>query len=190
MDNRICHALAALAMSFCAACSLHSGTSSTQAAQLPQGVTGHRNGTRAAAAAPASDAPSPLFGSPSRAVSRTARRFVVGVADYDAVHERRRDFLNGLRGVSTASEWEALAVSARARLSWSVLRARSERAKLSVTGMSRPMHSGSSVVRVVVQGVLTTRSDLAVLRSFEDFSLTLVRQQGGWRVATAEGPGL
>ena len=114
----------------------------------------------------------------------------MGVADYDSVQERRRDFLNGLRDVSTAAEWEALTGSARARLPWAVLRARSERANLSITGMSRPVHSGSSVVRVFVRGVLTTRSDLAVLHSFEDFALTLTRQPGGWRVATAEGPGL
>jgi len=109
---------------------------------------------------------------------------------YDSAHEGRRDFLNGLRGVSTASEWEALARSDRARVPWPVLRARSERANLTITGMSRHLQSDGSVVRVFVLGVLTTRSDLAVLRSFEDFSLTLVRQPGGWRVAAAEGPGL
>ena len=144
----------------------------------------------AGAATPASDAPSPIFASPAPTLSRTARRFVLGVTNYDSVHERRRDFLNGLHGVSTRNEWEALAGSARARLPWAVLRARSERAKLSITGLSRPVHSGGSHVQVFVQGVLTTRSDLAVLRSFEDFSLILVRQPGGWRVATAEGPAL
>ena len=190
MNTRICQALAVLAMSSCAACSLLSGTSSSTRAQRSQGAPGSSKATHARAAMPASDAPSPIFGSPPPAVSRIARTFILGAADYDSAHERRRDFLNGLRGVSTASEWEALARSDRARVPWPVLRARSERANLTITGMSRHLQSDGSVVRVFVLGVLTTRSDLAVLRSFEDFSLTLVRQPGGWRIAAAEGPGL
>lgn len=190
MGTRLSQALAALALSACAACGPLPKASPTKVAQPTHGVTSPEVATHEPSVAPASDAPSPRFGSTPRAVAQPARRFVLGVAEYDSVHEGRRTFLNDLRDVAAASEWERLAGSARAHLPWRVLRARAERAHLRVTGLSRALPSGNSVVRVVVQGILTTRTDLAVVRSFQRFDLTLTRQQRGWRVATAEGPGL
>ena len=190
MGTRLSQALAALALLACTACGLLPEGSPTKGAQPTHGGTSPKAATHEPSVAPASDAPSPRFGSAPRAVAQTARRFVLGVADYDSVHEGRRAFLYGLRDVSTASEWARLARSARAHLLWRVLRARTERAHLRVTGLSLTLPSDNSAVRVVVQGILTTRTDLAVVRSFQRFDLTLTRQQGGWRVATAEGPGL
>ena len=115
---------------------------------------------------------------------------MVRVADYDSTHEGRSDFLNNLRGLATLGELDALRSSARARIPWRVLRTRHEQARLAVTGISRAPRSGGSTERMIVQGILTTRSDLAVVRSFECFTLTLTRKDAGWRVASADGPGL
>lgn len=190
MGTRICLAFAAAALLSCAACGLLPATSSTTATQKPQGVTAPHNATPGAAATATSEAPSAVYASPSPAVSRTARRFVLRIAGYDTAHEGRRDFLSDLRDICTGSEWDALARSARARLPWRVLRARAESAHLLVTGLSRALPSRSPALRVVVQGVLTTRSNLAVVRSFEHFTLTLTRQRGVWLVSRAEGPGI
>jgi hypothetical protein len=187
---RLSQALAALSLSACTACGPLPGASSTKVAQPTHGATSPKVATHEPSVAPASDAPSPRFVSAPRAVAQTARRFVLGVADYDSVHEGRRASLSDLRDVSTAREWERLARSARTHLPWRVLRARAERAHLRVTGLSLALPSGNSVMRVVVQGILTTRTDLAVVRSFQRFELTLTRQPRGWRVATAAGPGL
>jgi hypothetical protein len=190
VGTRLSQALVALALAACAACGLLPGASSNEAARPPHGATTPKAGTHGAAVTPHPDAPSPRFGSVPRAIAEPARRFVLGVADYDSVHEGRRAFLNDLRDVSTAHERERLASSARAHLPWRLLGARAERAHLRVTGLSLALPSGNSVVRVVVQGILTTRTDLAVVRSFQRFDLTLTWQQRGWRVATADGPGL
>lgn len=190
MGIHLSQALAALALSACTACGLLPTASSTKVAKPTHGATSPNAATHEPSVAPASDAPSPRFGSAPRAVAQPARRFVLGVAEYDSVQEGRRAFLNDFRDVATVSERKRLARSARAHLPWRVLRARAERANLQVTGLSRALPSGNSAVRVVVQGILTTRTDLAVVRSFQRFDLTLTRQQGEWRVATAEGPGL
>ena len=147
---------------------------------------------RATPTPPATDRaedPSPTFGTPPQ-VASTARRFIHGVADYDSGRAGKHDFLRDLQSVTTARERIALASSPRAHLHWRVLRDRHERTHFNVLGVSRRPQSSGSVIRVVVTGVLTTRSDLAATRVFETYSLTLTRERERWQVSKAEGPGL
>ena len=65
-----------------------------------------------------------------------------------------------------------MAQSPRARLSWRVLRARSERTSLHVDGVTL-LSSTSQRLRVVVAATVTTHTTFATVSGFRQYTLTL-----------------
>ena len=69
---------------------------------------------------------------------------------------------------------------------WRVLRARAERTRLAVNGVSVESDTGNGL-RVVVEATLTIRTAFASVTGFRRFTLTLVPVGDRWRVDAAEG---
>lgn len=127
----------------------------------------------------------PVFTAAPAAVRRTATRFAEDWLGYDARHEPRQRVLERISPLVTDGLRRRLADSAQLHVPWRVLRARRERTRFTVVGVttrSSPPSSGSPMV-VTVAGLLTTHTTLATLRTPRSLRLRLVRTDDGWLVA-------
>lgn len=139
---------------------------------------------------PGGFASTPPFATAPADLSRVARRFVTATTGYDARINRRLGFLIKARAFATPAELRRLASSPRAGLPWEVLRARAERVRIDVVGVSTVTRQpGATHKVVVVEAIATTRTDFATVRSMEQLTLTMTRTRTGWRVADAAGAG-
>lgn len=133
---------------------------------------------------------STAFPTPGPAARAVARQFTFAVLEYDARRESSHDFLTRVRPLATAPLQRKLRHSARARLPWPVMRVRGERVTLAVTGTSVIGPSPQPATRrltVGVNGITTTRTDVAVLRNPVALQLQLARTRNGWRVTGFDG---
>jgi len=114
-----------------------------------------------------STAEKPAFKSSAPEARRLAVRFARAVCEYDARVDEATDFLHQAEALATLRGQLELRASGRARLSWSPLRARSERTTLRVDGVSMDNRTGV----VVVRGTLVTRNEFTTVRSFVHLAL-------------------
>jgi hypothetical protein len=120
---------------------------------------------------------------------RAASAFARIACEYDAVEQRRLDFLRDARRLTIPTELHRLTTSERARLHWRILRERAERTRLTILGVTVMPNDGSAI-SVVVTGVLTTTSGFATVRTFEQLTLSLEPRGRSWVVTNATGAGL
>lgn len=141
-------------------------------------------------AAPAVEPPSIDFPTPGPAARATARRFAAVVLEYAARSEHSSAFLTRVAPLASDEVRTALRHSPRANLPWRVMRERGERVTLTVTGTSitrSGTHHDQRRLTVAVNGIATTRTDVAVLRSPVVLELHLARTTEGWRVVGFAG---
>jgi hypothetical protein len=182
---------------------LCSGCSLTQPIDArPQGAV--TTGTTVAPSAPATPRPRPTTLSHSSAASSPeppfsdagdelrliARRFTTATVQYDARTQDRLDFLAKARPYTTSGEVRRLSGSPRTRLPWRVLRARGERVRIRVVGVSLDTRRTGTARRLVIEAIITTQTDFAAVRNFEQINVTVTRTPSGWRVTDATGAGL
>jgi hypothetical protein len=155
-------------------------------------------GTRAVSLSPLpeptpSEPDSTVYSPPPVRVRETAERFTFAFLTYDTRTEKVQTFLEHVRPFSTPAVVRALSRSPRSRLPWSVMRSRSERASLAISGTSirstENLSSPETRHTVHVNGVITTRTDLAKLRSPLQLRLHIAKTQEGWKVTDVRGGG-
>jgi len=112
-----------------------------------------------------------------------ASRFAVALLSYDTRSEHCDRFLLSLRPFVTRTLFRRLSVSPRARLAWWSMRARNERVTFVVSGATVRRRSPAPVVTILVNGIATTRTDVAVLRTPVALRLQMIRTANGWTVA-------
>lgn len=128
-----------------------------------------------------------VFTTPPVQARSVAERFAFAYLTYDSRSERALDFLQRVRPYGTRAVVETLGRSPRSRLPWRVMRSRSERVSLTIAGTSLLMTE--SGVILLVTGVTTTRTDLAVLRSPVQLRLQVSPTRTGWKVTGVRGGG-
>lgn len=167
-------------------------------ARPPGNVTA---GTTVSTSAPATPRPRSTTLSHSSAASSTeppfsnaaddlrliARRFTTATVQYDARTQDRLDFLAKARPYTTSWELRHLSNSPRARLPWRVLRARGERVRIRVLGFSVDTRRTGTARTLVIEAIITTRTDFAAVRNFERINVMVARTPSGWRVTNATG---
>lgn len=120
---------------------------------------------------------------------RVAQAFAEGITEYDAARESRLAFLSTVGDLATADALDDLRSSPRAHLPWGPMRARRERLRLVVTGIS-VVPSAAQTKRVIVTATMRIATDSASVLSFLRLTLWLLPTHDGWKVEHAEGPGL
>jgi hypothetical protein len=176
MASRLAGFTAVLALAICTGCG---AASSTQ----PSG-----NGFDVRQEAAALDDVSVYSVAPAK-LRVLASHFVEAAAEYDAGAEAGSDFLGRLSALVTPDQEQRLDKAPRARLPWQLLRRRAERTRVTITGVSESIGVAGQRF-VIVESVVTTTTDFASVRSFEEFVLTAVLTRAGWRIDRASGPGL
>jgi hypothetical protein len=141
---------------------------------------------RALPVAPTGASATPPFRATTREVTALAASFVQLVVEYDSTGTGQLAFLRRVRSLATPAELDRLARSPRARLPWQVLRARAERTRVVVNGVSVESDTGDRL-RVVVEAAVTTHTTFASVTGFRRFTLTLVPGDDRWLVDRAEG---
>lgn len=122
-------------------------------------------------------------------LAKLASGFVRASLSYDSCASDRSALPARVAAMATTDEVRRLRASERAHLRWWVLCQRNEQATVRVHGVTQ--NASVDAARIVhVEGVRTTRSDVATVRDFIDVTLRVIRTQGGWRVAGARGGGL
>jgi hypothetical protein len=134
-----------------------------------------------------SEPTSTLFSTPPVQARLVAERFTFAFLTYDTRSERAQDFLQRVRPYSTMAVVEALGRSPRSRLPWRVMRSRSERVSLTIAGTS--VSETENAVTLLLNGLITTRTDLAVLRSPVQLRLQVSHTRNGWKVTGVHGGG-
>jgi len=132
---------------------------------------------------------SPEFAPAPAALRRAAVAFARIACEYDAVEQRRLDFLRDARRLTIPSELHRLTTSGRARLPWRILRERAERTRLTILGVT-VMPTEDNTISVVVTGVLTTTTRFATVRTLEQLTLSLEPRGRSWVTTNATGAGL
>lgn len=127
------------------------------------------------------------FRPPPAPARRTASRFATAFLTYDTRAEKVRDFLAAVRPFTTRPTLEALGHSPRARLPWRVMRSRRERVSLVISGTS--VTTIGTGMTLLVNGVTTTHTDLAVLRRPVQLRLQIANTRDGWKVTSVRGGG-
>lgn len=158
---------------------LASGCGSSLASMVEDSTTPPPSPTRSA---------EPQFADADPGLRTLAVTFVSGALGYDTRREGRQDFLVRVADISTQQELRRLRRSPRAEFNWAALKARHERTRIEVTGVTRVASEAST--RLDVHLIRTTITDYATLRTFEQVTLEVVETHPGLRVAAASGAGL
>jgi len=95
------------------------------------------------------------YSSPSPELKILAEDFVRAACAYDSAKEARDHFLGRNGRLATSDESTRLTTSPRARLNWPALRARHERTRITVTGVTQI--ANPSEVQLAVEFMRTTR---------------------------------
>jgi hypothetical protein len=127
------------------------------------------------------------FPHPPACARNVASQFAIAFLTYDTRSERARDFLHKVRPLTTQAVVEELGRSPRSRLPWRVMRFRRERVSLSISGTS--ITTSNRAMTVLVNGVATTRTDLAMLRNPVVLRLQISNTRNGWKVIGVHGGG-
>jgi hypothetical protein len=128
------------------------------------------------------------YSSPSPELKILAENYVRATCAYDSSKEDASDFIGRTGRLSTTKEAARLSTSPRARLNWQALRARHERTRITVTGVTQI--ANPSEVQLAVEFMRTTTTDFATVREFDRMTLTIVDTSNGPRVSEAQGGGL
>jgi hypothetical protein len=143
------------------------------------------SGDSASAAIPSADFPPP-YRAASAALVAVAAAFARAVTEYDTSREGRLDFIDRLRSIASKAERQELARSPRGLLPWRILRARSERTRLTINGVTAE-RSGDATRKVIIEAIVTTHTSFARVSSFRKYTLTLSPHGHDWLVVAAEG---
>jgi hypothetical protein len=134
-----------------------------------------------------SEPESTAYSAPPVGARALAERFAFAFLTYDTRTENVRGFLERVRPLTTPVVVRALSRSPRSRLPWAVMLSRNEKASLTVTGTS--VASTGNRLTLHVNGITTTHTNLAVLRSPVQLRLHIANTREGWKVTGVHGGG-
>lgn len=120
-------------------------------------------------------------------LQRVVGRFLRAVCAYNSRHQHPLDFLDRSAGLTTSAAQDRLAASPRAHLDWPALRAREERSRVRVDGVSLVAGSRTDQAVVFATLSLTTITSFATVRAFETATVRLARIDGAWLVEDMTG---
>ena len=181
MGHRICVSIASLAILVTTSCAEREQTSTSELRSSSAPTA-----TRLTPVPTQSHAPVPPYRAANAEITAVATEFVKDIAEYDSRQEARLDFIGRLRGVASREALHELARSPRARLPWRVLRARGERAGLTVNGVTVE-RADADGRRVTVEATVRTHTDFGVVSNFARYTVTLAPGEGRWLVVDVEG---